>query len=613
MTGVAVLASTAPDPDLLSRGLAALGRDAAGEPRVVATVADSRPEWQLATIRSVRLQAPHAPTRNAAGAVAFHGQIQNRRELRQQLSKCPDIVADTDDGALLAALIQECGWAILRQIRGAFQAIVVDERDNRVCLINDKLGSFPLYWAADTSRLIAAPSVRAVVATLGDALALDDQAVADYVHFGLVLGNRTLARGVQLVPPGSTVSWSLVTGDVYTAAYWRLEEAFTEWRGDRTEYLESVRGAFNAAVEHSVDESAGIGMSLSGGLDSRAVLSALTVLGRPVGTYTLGIPGCADAVIADQLSTIAGTTHRFFGVDDQYLGAFLPNLERMVELTDGLYLSHGLTEMLALGALEQLDIRVLLRGHCGELAKTSLAWPFQTDAHVYALSTREEFVSYLAGRANYVSRAVAPSDLFAPGLGDLGGAAIESLRSSVPNAGLTPAQLCAYVYVNAHQRRFTVPSLELFRTRVSVGLPFADTAFLEVLLRGPAEWRDGTDIHKFIIGRNDPRLLAVRNSNTGASAGAGPFVESVMDKLNVLLKRLNVPGYRHYHRLDRWMHQELLASVETVLLDPATLVRGIFREPTVRRLVAETRDGRADHAHLLEVMLHIELWQRQNA
>jgi asparagine synthase (glutamine-hydrolysing) len=352
-------------------------------------------------------------------------------------------------------------------------------------------------------------------------------------------------------------------------------------------------------------------MSLSGGLDSRAILSALALSDRAVVTYTVGVPGCADDAIAHRLSRLAGTTHRFFGLDDRYLRDFLPNLERMVALTDGMYLSHGLTEMLALDALDELAPAVLLRGHCGELAKTSLAWPFHTDAAVYGATGREEFVSYMADRANYVSRGISASDLFADA--DLAGSAAESLRAMVRHVDLAPAQLCTFVYIEAHQRRFTVPSLELFRTRVRVGLPFADTGFLEVLLRGPAEWRDGTDIHKFIIGTNDARLLAVRNSNTGAPAGAGPLVEAVMDKLNAILKRLNAPGYRHYHQLDRWMHRELLASVEATLLDPATLARGTFREDAIRRLVSALRAGRTEHAHLLEVLLHVELWQRQNA
>ena len=65
----------------------------------------------------------------------------------------------------------------------------------------------------------------------------------------------------------------------------------------------------------------------------------------------------------------------------------------MVSITDGMYLSHGLTEMLAVRFLDQTGIGVLLRGHGGELAKAHLAWPLHTDAHVYELTTVDELVA----------------------------------------------------------------------------------------------------------------------------------------------------------------------------------------------------------------------------
>src|SRR6266436_7277423 len=103
---------------------------------------------------------------------------------------------------------------------------------------------------------------------------------------------------------------------------------------------------------------------------------------------------------------VARTRHAFFQLDDRYLQAFLANLERMVELTDGMYMSHGLTEMLALGFLASADFSVLLRGHGGELAKISLAWPLHTDERVEGFASSQELVPYLLARANYISRHV---------------------------------------------------------------------------------------------------------------------------------------------------------------------------------------------------------------
>ena len=105
----------------------------------------------------------------------------------------------------------------------------------------------------------------------------------------------------------------------------------------------------------------------------------------------------------------------------------------------------------------------------------------------------------------------------------------------------------------------------------------------------------------------------MRNSNTGAPADAGRGQEFVLDKLNTLLKRLNVRGYRHYHNFDSWMRRMLIETVETELLSPGARVLTFLDRPAVARLIADTRAGTADRSHLLQILLILELWLRENA
>ena len=206
----------------------------------------------------------------------------------------------------------------------------------------------------------------------------------------------------------------------------------------------------------------------------------------------------------------------------------------MVSLTDGMYLSHGLTEMLAVRVLGQIDIGVLLRGHGGELAKAHLAWPLHTDRHVYELSSVDELIPYLVERANfYVKKDLPLARLLRPEvLARAGGGVRESLAAALAGTRLTPAQCCSYLYLRELNRRFTIPSLELFRTRVrgpaAVSRP-----------RIPQGAAGGTDAlarqHSHPPGhhaRGLPAAAQVRNSNTGAPVDAGPFVEFVLDKIN---------------------------------------------------------------------------------
>src|ERR1700730_17771315 len=98
----------------------------------------------------------------------------------------------------------------------------------------------------------------------------------------------------------------------------------------------------------------------------------------------------------------------------------------------------------------------------------------------------------------------------------------------------------------------------------------------------------------------------------GAPAGAGPWQEFMLDKLNSVLRRLNVYGYRHYHSFDGWMRRAFLHIVDHVVLDPDTLARGVFRESVIRRMAIEARNGVQVHDDLLQALVIVELWQRQS-
>jgi asparagine synthase (glutamine-hydrolysing) len=543
--------------------------------------------------------------------VLFHGDLYNEDELAS--ARTIDALAGQSRAvAVIADLYQRAGAAFASRLEGAFCAAIVDRTRHRVILASDLVGSYPLYWTVARNQLVFASELRAVLRHPDVRRTLDPAAVGDYLTFGFPLGTKTLAAGIHLLPAASTLIFDWETGSVTMSQYASLVEASEPWQGTRSEYLEALHDTFKGAVTKAMSGNHSFGLSLSGGLDTRAILSAVNGQAASLRTYTLGVRGCADEVIADRLARISGTSHQFFELDDKYLEGFLPGLREMVRLTDGMYLSHGLTEMLALGFLSNGGFSVLLRGHGGELAKANLAWPLHTDARVHELTTSEELVQYLLTRNNYIGGNIPWRELFTDSwFKQVKDAPYLSLTESVRGQSRTPAELCGYLYLNEFHRRCTVASLELFRQAVEIRLPFVDPQFLQLLFRGRQDWRDDTTIHRTITS-SSAALARVRNSNTGAPVNAGPAAEFVFDKLNVLLRRLNVRGYRHYHNFHTWMREQLLHSVEEVLLDSTSLERGMLSETTLRRLLDQTRQGRADHSYVFQTLLILELWQRDN-
>jgi len=567
--------------------------------------------WALGRAHHGVLQPAPQLERATDVRVLFHGDLQNRRDLARGAS--PAIGPGASAADVVRSLYRSGGAAFASRLRGSYCAAVLDDKSRTLTLVSDQLGSYPLYWTATDHGLVFASELRAILRSGIAPRALNPAAVADVLTYGFLLGTKTLARGVQLLPPGCVLTYGLDSGDVSVSQYANVADRFEPWNGSQDAFYDALTTEFRGAMERAFDGDHAFGLALSGGLDSRALLSSMNGRASALTTYTLGVDGCADQVIAQRLSSIAGTKHLFFEMNRQYLADFIPNLERMVWLTDGMYVSHGLTEVLALQFLATSGIRVLLRGHGGELAKTDTAWPFHTDARIRAMPHRSEVVPYLLGRMNYLSADINLRDVFTPDWGhDVADRARASLETSVRDVDLSPSDLCTYLYLTEHHRRSSVPSLELFRDGVEIRTPFFDPDFMGLLLRAPAPWREGVEIHRVLTNRGNPQLLRVRNSNTGAPGDAGPLVEAALDKVNTALRRLNVYGYRHYHQFDAWMRAELLKHVELVLLDRRALDRGVYREDGVQTLIDETRSGTADRSFLLLALLIVEIWQRQN-
>lgn len=581
--------------------------------RLASSIEAYQGHWRFGQFEATRLSSGDAQClAGSEPSVLFHGVLHNAAELRVQL-KAPSNMPLDAPAALLLQLYARYGDRFVDYLEGEFCVAVLDPLECRILLASDAVGSHPLYWNADSLGLAFSSHVSALLCATRSARRLDLRAVADYITLGSLLGDRTLVQDISLLPPGTVLEYGVRTGRISFRRYIDVATFFEDKSREKNEYLESVEAEFEAAVNRALKSSRPVGLALSGGLDSRAILSASGDGARTLQTYTLGIDGCADQVISEKLARVAGSAHRFFCLDQSYLRDFLPNMAQMVSLTDGMYVSHGLTEMLALQFLSETGIEVLLRGHGGELAKARLAWPLHTDETVYGLKTTDDLAVYLSERANYITRGLPLSDLLLPdAVAAAGGGSRSTFRELLAGTVLSPAECCSYLYLRELTRRFTIPSIELFRTAVEVRLPYLDRRFLKVLLGAPPEWRDGTRIHQRLIAAGIPGLARIRNSNTGAPADASGRTEYVFDKFNSLFKRLNVRGFRHYHNFDTWMRTMLLQSVETELLSSSAKIQGFIKKSALRRLIEDTRNGADDRGYLLQVLLIVELWQREN-
>jgi asparagine synthase (glutamine-hydrolysing) len=519
----------------------------------------------------------------------------------------------SDPAFLLQAYIKD-GDACLTGLDGIYHCAVWDNRSKTLKLFSDKFGLLPLYYAALPDGVLFSAEVRGLLADPSISKAPDYESLADFLHYGQILGNKSLFRDIHLLPPGSILTFDTQRRSLEIKSYWRLLDLFPTTQANSSESMPDL--AVTALID-SINARSGngdlLGLSLSGGLDTRGILAGLGKHTRGLYTYTLGLPGCADQKIAEQLSRLAETNHSFIPITKERLIDFESLASTMINLSEGEYHPHESTEIVALEYLKDAPFQVLLRGHGGELAKASLAYPVMVRPEALSCRTPAEALDYVFRTTNLVLKDLDPHALFRASFREcVKNSPRATLDVSCGEASklLRPADVCIYYYAIEHIRRQVVASLQIFRSQVELRMPYVEETFLRHLFRLPLKDRNAGEIHHKLISRQMPEAMKVVNSNTGAPLNAGPLRLFVTDKVSSVLKKLSISGFRHYTEFQSWHRSLFREGTQNLLLSERASSRGLFDRTEMQRVIDLHVSGQKDYGHFLGTMVGIELWFR---
>jgi asparagine synthase (glutamine-hydrolysing) len=512
----------------------------------------------------------------------------------------------------LVSACEELKDTRFRNIKGQFSVAAFDEVRNHIILVTDKFGQRPLYYATTQNGFAFASEIKSLL-TLGNiSKKTNIQAFADCYHFGFVMGNKTLFSEIHLVPPASVLTFDIASGKIALKKYWELHDLFTSCNISNNSLNETVE-AFVNGVKRRTGSDERLGISLSGGLDSRAILAALGNKSRGISSYTLGLSGCKDQIIASQLSSICGTEHSFLEISQDDLSDFHSLAHTLVYHSDGLYHPHESTEKRALDYFSTSPFNVVLRGHGGEIAKAALAYPVQASTDMCVDNMYENGVSSIYKLSNLGLKDIDPCVLFdkryCPDIYDSSWTSVNESLLPAKNL-MNNADLCVYFYVNEWIRRQVLASLSIFKSQVEVRMPYLDEDFLYKLLKMPVQNRFNGEVQIEIVRQCAPKLVKIANSNTGAPLDAGKMKLFVFDKVNSLMQRTGLTGHRHYTEFEKWQREQFKKSIQEIIFSKKALDRGIYKPEGLEMVFQQHVTGKKQYGHLLGTIVAIELWHR---
>jgi asparagine synthase (glutamine-hydrolysing) len=247
--------------------------------------------------------------------LTFNGEIYNYRDLRAELEAKGHSFASDSDTEVLLALLAEHGTAALDRLVGMFAFALLDRRSGELLLARDRLGIKPLvYGLLPQGGFAFASEIHALRAVPGIDLAMDPEALSQYLACLYVPAPLTIHRGIRKLPPGHWLRWRPGAG-VETGCWWR-----PRYVGERAptldEAVEEMLPALRAAVRSCMVADVPVGCFLSGGIDS-SVIAALMAEARaeagapPVSSFTMTFDEAAydERDAAKAVSAHLGTRH----------------------------------------------------------------------------------------------------------------------------------------------------------------------------------------------------------------------------------------------------------------------------------------------------------------
>lgn len=251
--------------------------------------------------------AGHQPMSGRSGAltVVFNGEIYNFRELRAGLEAAGVVFHTATDTEVLLKLYEQEGEAMVGRLRGMFAFCLWDAEKRRALLARDPLGIKPLYVHEDGGRLAFSSELRALCGAGLFTPRLDAAGLRGFLETGSVPEPLTLAEGVRMLGAGESLLWE--NGRSTRRRYWNLRFG-SERPADA---VARVRAALLDSVSHHFVSDVPVGLFLSGGMDSTALLALANAEGRQgVAAFSIGV----DEAAADE-SGVARRTAAHFGAD----------------------------------------------------------------------------------------------------------------------------------------------------------------------------------------------------------------------------------------------------------------------------------------------------------
>ncbi len=221
--------------------------------------------------------------------IIFNGEIYNHRELRHDLEAMGQRFRSRSDTEVILRSYAQFGEACVDRLRGMFAFAIWDTGRRVLFLARDRIGKKPLYYCHRDGLFLFASEIKALLCHPAVSRTLDWKAFRHYLAFGYTPAERSIFAEIAKLPPAHTAT--LRDGTLTLQRYWTLPqgELYPVRRTSVHDAAALVRHELREAVRVRLESDVPLGVFLSGGIDSSAVVASMReVTGERIATFSIG-------------------------------------------------------------------------------------------------------------------------------------------------------------------------------------------------------------------------------------------------------------------------------------------------------------------------------------
>lgn len=484
-------------------------------------------------------------------------------------------------------------------LNGRFHGLLVDKTRRMAMLFNDRYGLHRVYYHLGKDAFYFAAEAKAILAVCPDLRRIDPRAMGEFVTCGCVLENRTLFEGIYLLP--NAAKWIIRAGCVEEkGGYFKPSEWEDQEPLEPEKYYQNLRDVFVNNLPRYFRSHEQVGMSLTGGLDTRMMLAWYKPQPRTLPCYTFSGPyrDCRDVTVARQVAEVCQQDHEVLQVGKNFLSRFSHYAERTVYLTDG----------------------------CADVRRASDLYLNECARHITPVRMT----------GNYGSEVLRAVRAFKPDR-PLAGLFNASMYPYFDQAEMTYAAvggghpLSFAVFRQAPWHHYGLLALE--QTQLSVRTPFLDNEFVRMAFRGPRSAFERPDLCLKLIAEGNPSLRQIPTDiGLGNDGLMGSATQALLEftkkaeyaydygmpqwvaKIDHMLSPLHLEqlflGRHKFNHYRVWYRDILAGYVREMLLDKRTLSRPYLDRKKVEWIVSGHVKGNHNYTTEIHTILSLELLHR---